>query len=161
MKRLPESEFLPSQLFSSDMDVSNSSLDEIDLEISRLYLWRTNREKYDSLPLGPLEHLKFAQDGRIFISDVPSNVYNKIGPLDKVVSKLVFHNPQWRIRFHCRWETRDGARPRRLLLDSGAVVQHISTSWLYGRPFFHRTAVVGLTIRRGNSLRLIALGAQM
>lgn len=83
---LQESEFLPSQLFSSDMDVSNSSLDEIDLEISRLYLWRTNREKYDSLPLGPLEHLKFAQDGRIFISDLPSYVYNKIGPLDKVVS---------------------------------------------------------------------------
>eukprot|EP01036_Dinobryon_divergens_P024054 gene24052-32468_t len=83
---LKESEFLPSQLFSSDMDVSNSSLDEIDLEISRLYLWRTNREKYDSLPLGPLEHLKFAQDGRIFISDLPPYVYNKIGPLDKVVS---------------------------------------------------------------------------
>ena len=49
-------------------------------------MWRKNREKYDSLPLGPLEHLKFAQDGRIFISDLPSYVYNKIGPLDKVVS---------------------------------------------------------------------------
>lgn len=46
MKRLPESELLPSQLFSSDMDVSNSSLDEIDLTCGEknekntiVYLW--------------------------------------------------------------------------------------------------------------------------
>ena len=80
---LKENKVLPAQLFLSDMDVSNSSLDEMDLEISRLYLWRTNPEKYDMLPWGPLEHLKFAQSDRIFMKDSHSS---KIDPMGKDIS---------------------------------------------------------------------------
>ena len=86
---LRDNEILPVQLFLKDIDMSETTLAEIDLKISRLYLWRTSREKYDLLPLGPLEHLKFAQGGRIFVDDLNVSTISNIKSMIKFEFKCI------------------------------------------------------------------------